>query len=673
MYRKILCMCAVLACARGWAQDVPALEEVVVTATRVDTSVLDSPSSVSVISAQQIADSGATDVAQVINGQPGIVVNDYGPQGATQTVSIRGSTSSQVLVLLDGIRLNSSRDGSVDLSSIPLEIIDHIEIVRGGESSLYGSSAIGGVINIITKKAEKPSVSLSVTNGSYIPHAANTVSPFLTTTPVAANPMDLLDSQNVDLSMAGNLGSAGLTGGGSFTRAANGFTWDDTTSPIDAWRRMTNADSLSGSGYTGINAPLLGGELSAKGIFETADTGVPGSLTVVSDTARQTDTSASGSLSWKTDRFFTDALTLDFKGSYRYDELGYNDPDYPPASLHRTQSAVGDVTQKLTFSDAVAAIYGGNISYDSVESTNYAGPKDRLNVAGFLSVPVSPVESLTITPSARYDYFTDFSGSLSYSLSAVVLLSEQSSLRASFGSGYRVPTLNDLYWEYQFFSSSYQGVTYDSITVANPALKPETSYNGEVGWSLDLKKLSFDASVFTRLVYNNIIWLTTDNYDSSSSTDTTTTEPENLYETLFPGAEIHGKLMITDRVSLETSYTFVYSLLLNDGTTALSLADDRRVPYAPLHTVSAEIRYTGTVHSGGVKLRYVSDQYTDSANTPSSVLPGYFVVDADYRFKASENMVLTLTAKNILDTLYYTQLDYPMPPFSIQAGVSVKL
>src|SRR5271157_2619698 len=163
--RKILCICAALACARVWAQDVPTLKEVVVTATRVDSSVLDSPSSISVISAQQVADSGATDVAQVINGQPGVVVNDYGQTGALKTVSLRGSTSSQVLVLLDGIRLNSSVNGEVDLSSIPMEIIDRIEIVRGGESSLYGSSAIGGVINIITKKAEKPSVSLSLTNG----------------------------------------------------------------------------------------------------------------------------------------------------------------------------------------------------------------------------------------------------------------------------------------------------------------------------------------------------------------------------------------------------------------------------------------------------------------------------------------------------------------------------
>ena len=180
-------------------------------------------------------------------------------------MSIRGSTSSQVLVLLDGIHLNSSRDGSVDLSTIPLEIIDHIEIVRGGESSLYGSSAIGGVINIITKKAQKPSISLTVTNGSYIPHAASTVSSSFATTQVAANPRDFLDSQNVNVSIEGNFGNLGLNGGGSFTRAANEFTWDDTTG-INDWRRRTNADTTAGSGFAGIGA-AFGGRAFCKRDF----------------------------------------------------------------------------------------------------------------------------------------------------------------------------------------------------------------------------------------------------------------------------------------------------------------------------------------------------------------------------------------------------------------------
>jgi outer membrane cobalamin receptor len=658
-------MCAALACARGWAQDVPTLEEVVVTANRVDTSILDSPSAVSIISAQQIADSGATDVSQVINGQPGVVVNDYGPQGATKSVGIRGSTSSQVLVLLDGIRLNSSRDGGVDLSSIPMEIIDHIEIVRGGESSLYGSSAIGGVINIITRKAEKPSISLRITNGSYIPHAGTSVDedfqpfpPAYPRTPVASNSMDLLDSQNVDLSVLGKLGRVGLSAGGSFVRAANGYTWFDATDLGD-WRRRDGADTLSGSAFAGVDAPLLGGQLAVKGIFGMSDTGSPGSLTLISLGARQTDTSASGSFGWKTDHFLIDPLTLDLKGFFRYDQLGYTDPDpvYPVDSLHQTGTARLDLTQKLTISDQVAAIYGWSASYDSVNSTNYAALQSRSNFALFLSVPLSFFDVLTITPSGRVDYFSDFASSSSYSLSAVLALSEESSLHASFASAYRVPDLNDMYW---YDASGFTG--------ANPELRPERSYEADAGWVFLKNGVSLEASVFARQVFDNIIWL----YDPLVGLFGTYL-PENLTRTFFPGAELRGKVAITDRISVEASYTFLDSFLLNDGGTELGFADNRRVPYAPMHSVSAQARYTGKVLALGVELRYLAEQFTDTDNTVSAELPGYFLANADLGFTASNNVAFTMALKNIFNALYFTQLGYPMPPFALVTGVNVKL
>ncbi len=650
MRRRALCLIALCACLPLWA-DPPELSEVVVTATRVDTGVLESPSAITVITPDQIAASGAQDVSGLINGTAGVVIHDNGPDGGLKTVTLRGSGSEQVLVLVDGIRQNASTLGTLDLSTIPLASIDHIEIVRGAESALYGSSAIGGVINIITKTATKNEMTLSITNGSYIPHdAAEVVStyPATVTNSVAANPMDLLDSQTVDLSLAGKLGEVGLTGGGSFTRAANGYTWDDTTY-TNAWRRLPNSDSLSGNGFAGMNAPLLGGELAAKGTLVLSDAGTPGSLTTVSATARQAETLATGSAAWKTDRFLTDMLTLDLKTFYRYDEIDYNDPSYPPESVARMQTAGIDLTQRLTLTDALSAVYGGSAYYDYVDSTNYAIPHDRLNAAGFLSVPVSLTDALTITPTARYDYFSDFAGNLSYSLSTVYVLSPQASLRASFGSAYRVPTLNDLYW---YDASGY--------TASNPNLKPETSYNGELGGSLTGEKASIDASVFTRYVLNNIQWL--------SAPPTYVYMPENLNETLYPGAEIQAKIMILEGLSLEASYTFVYSFLLNDGTTAYTLANDIRVPYAPVHTVGAAIRYAGAIHSGDVKLRYLSDQ-----TTGTTILPGYLVVDADYRFQTTENVALTVALRNIFNALYYTATAYPMPPFSLEAGISLHL
>jgi vitamin B12 transporter len=653
MRRNMLCLLACLACIGAWAQQPPELNEVVVTATRIESSVLESPSSVSVITAADISASGAHDLAAVVASQSGVEVNDYGPQGSTKSVSLRGSTSSQVLVLVDGIRLNSSRDGLVDFSTIPLENIERVEILRGGASAMYGTGAIGGVINIITKKAQEPSISLKVTNGSYIPHPAHEVSASMAETSVSADPMDLVDSQNVELSLAGKLGEIGLTGGGSFARAANGFTWYDSDS-IGGWRRRTNADALSGSAFAGLTAPLFGGTLAARSTFEASDIGSPGSLTLISTTARQGNTAASGSLSWKTERFLVDALAFDLKAFYKNDRLTYDDPTYPPKSTHDTQTASLDLTQKYTISAFLAVVYGGSVAYDSVDSTNYTDPRQRLNLGAFLSVPVSPFESLTITPTLRYDYFSDFDGSFSAALSAVLLLPGSASLRASVSSAYRVPTLNDLYWFDPF-----------GFTAANPNLRPETSYAGEAGFHIEKARFSLDLSLFTRYVQDNIIWL--------ASPPLFVYQPENLTRTLFPGAEINGKVSLTDSISVEAGYTFLYSFILNDGNGNLSVLDDRRVPYTPVHSLSVKIGYATERVELGFTQRYVSKQFTDSANTQSSALNGYFVADAASRLIMSDSMSVTLAAKNIFGALYYTQLGYPMPPFSLETGVQVHL
>jgi outer membrane cobalamin receptor len=342
------------------------------------------------------------------------------------------------------------------------------------------------------------------------------------------------------------------------------------------------------------------------------------------------------------------------KAFYRDDRLSYDDPAYPPESTHHTRTASLDVTQKLTLTDLAALVYGTSVSWESVDSTNFSLPHERLNVGAFLSLPDSPWEGLTITQTARYDYFSDFSGSLSYSMSTVLLLSDSASLRASVGSAYRVPTLNDLYWFDPF-----------GFTAANPGLKPETSVSAEVGLSASGPRFSADISLFTRHVLDNIVWL--------ASPPLFVYQPENLTRTLFPGAELHGKVMLTDSLSLEASYTFLYSLLLNDGQTELSVGDDRRVPYTPVHTLSVQVRYVGGLVELGFTERYVSMQFTDSANTQSAALSGYFVADASGRITVSDSTSFTLAAKNIFSALYYTQLGYPMPPFSLETGVQVHL
>ena len=128
------------------------MEEVVVTGTRTKEEIKNVPNAVIVIGAQEMAASSAKNVGELLKETSTVDVTGYGSLGSAQSVSIRGSSASQVLVMIDGRPINSITFGSADLSQIPLDNVERIEIVKGPTSHLYGANALGGVINVITKK-----------------------------------------------------------------------------------------------------------------------------------------------------------------------------------------------------------------------------------------------------------------------------------------------------------------------------------------------------------------------------------------------------------------------------------------------------------------------------------------------------------------------------------------
>ena len=123
------------------------------------------PASISIISAEEIARLGVLTVADALRVLPELRIKGSGGPGSLTTVSIRGSSSTEVLILLDGVPLNRPDQATVDLSTLPIQNVDHIEVLRGPFSALYGSAALGGVINIVTRTA--PQSSLSTRVGTY--------------------------------------------------------------------------------------------------------------------------------------------------------------------------------------------------------------------------------------------------------------------------------------------------------------------------------------------------------------------------------------------------------------------------------------------------------------------------------------------------------------------------
>lgn len=149
------------------AQEIQPKDTIIVTATRTEIPVSDAIVPVTVITREQIEQSLATDLAELVRFEAGIDIGRSGGPGQTTSIFLRGTESNHTLVLIDGVRMNPGTIGGAAIQNIAPEIIDRIEIVKGARSALFGTDAIGGVINIITKRSTHTYAEGSVGGGSF--------------------------------------------------------------------------------------------------------------------------------------------------------------------------------------------------------------------------------------------------------------------------------------------------------------------------------------------------------------------------------------------------------------------------------------------------------------------------------------------------------------------------
>ncbi len=239
------------------AQTVTEIPSVVVSAARTEQSTLTTPASITVITRKQIEDSGATHIVEVLRGQGGVQINDIYGDGSRVTVGMRGfseSASSNTLVLIDGRRLNNPDIASPDLNSIALEDVERIELVQGSAGVLFGDQAVGGVINIITRKPGALRHSLKLSAGSY-----NTVKFHGMTSQALDNGVNYLVSfdardsdnyrQNNETSYLNGFGKLGYDYSSGSVFAELQYIDDDLNAPgtlfadeVEADRRQTNTN-----------------------------------------------------------------------------------------------------------------------------------------------------------------------------------------------------------------------------------------------------------------------------------------------------------------------------------------------------------------------------------------------------------------------------------------------
>ena len=150
------------------AEDVKRLDPLVVTATKIETPASEIGAAVTVITGEEIRQYDYTRVDDPLRAVPGVEVRRSGSLGKTTSLTIRGANANQVQVLVDGMRVNSPTTGQTDLADLSVDMIERIEVIRGPQSTLYGADAIGGVVNIITKRGAGPfSASIQQEVGNY--------------------------------------------------------------------------------------------------------------------------------------------------------------------------------------------------------------------------------------------------------------------------------------------------------------------------------------------------------------------------------------------------------------------------------------------------------------------------------------------------------------------------
>ena len=147
------------------AEQAHKLNPVVVTATRIEEPIANIGTTITVVEAPQIQEQKIQRVESVLREVPGVQVTQSGSPGSVTDVSIRGAPSSQTLVLVDGVEVNAGATGSFDLANLTTENLDRIEVLRGAGGSLYGSQAIGGVVNVLSQEGEGPPTASLLSSG----------------------------------------------------------------------------------------------------------------------------------------------------------------------------------------------------------------------------------------------------------------------------------------------------------------------------------------------------------------------------------------------------------------------------------------------------------------------------------------------------------------------------
>ncbi len=562
----------------------------------------------------------------------GVYVNAQGE------VMLRDVSSSKVVVILDGQKLNVAGGTGVNVSNISIETIESVELLRGGRSAQFGADAVGGVI-VITSKSEQVegkqySISTRTTYGSQNRRIGSL------NYSMTLNRFNYLVSYRRDL-------------------------WDgdfEYTDPYDRRIDMINNNESAHTVFGKVGYDIAEGQ-SLQGSYSlySADNGTPGMTDHLTTLARIRFDNYSYNLNYNRARLFRD-YNLDARCYLLNVRTRFDNPEgtVPVHSDHKNYALGVDIKQSGTLGEWFTLSYGYSLRNDEIESTD-VGSKMRDTHSAFTTLTVSNttdglISAWDVALAMRYDDPTDFDSEFSPRLSLSVTNQGfvTTTLVSHVTESYRAPTFNDLYWPR------------DAFAIGNPDLKPEYGFNYDVGLniSVPVSSSSFSAAVnyFRNDVTDLILWAQDPEVNNLWT-------PNNISETSTWGVETSTTASFLEGL-FAANLEYTYMEARDKGPDPNR--HNKLIIYRPKNKLSA----TGTLHiedfEVSVIYSYMGLRYTKPANTVW--LPKFSLLDCyvSYGFNFFDlGWTTTFEVTNILDEDYQRVMGTAQP--GQQYKVSLRL
>ncbi|MBL8572971.1 MAG: TonB-dependent receptor [Hyphomicrobiaceae bacterium] len=586
--------------------------KITVTANRVPTQIARSGSSVTIIDQREIERSGASTITDVLERVPGVDFGDNGGIGSATSVRIRGMDARHTLVLIDGVRVGdvSSTGGETNFGMLDLSMVERIEVVRGPQSALYGSDAMGGVVNIITKSGKGPrTIEAYAEGGSYATRTGG-------------------------LTLSGSHGPVGVAVGGTWF-ATDGYSRTKGSADRDQAKRATGHGRVSVQAGEWLSFDAGYHHWSTRADFDnTFGVNRDGPNTDESDVDLGRVTTRFKALDGK----FNSAFTV-FAG--RTERQSRTVSDFGPYNYGYTGDRVGfDLINDINWGAAGVTVFGGSWERTAYQfSDDFSRSKADEGRRGiFLMHQLTIGDRLHLSAAGRIDEFGNYGSFPTWRATAAYDIYEtQTRLRASAGTGAKAPSLYQRYGDW----------------VGNTALAAETSFGAEFG--VEQAFWNGRASATVTGFYNA--------YKNFIDYDFTTSRYEQIGRARMFGIEASGRVdIIEGMLEGKANYTWLNT---EDDATKAPLA--RR----PEHAATLALIYTGIdklrfeVSVTGVGERF------DRPNSVGKLDP-YARVDLKADYQLTPNVNVYGRVHNLFNADYESAAGYNTAGISAYAGVRVK-